>query len=69
MQPERVLWLVVTLVSLVRHSAGFSGGAPIDACFDLTPQHGAAVQTAASPYNITFSPATFTAGGAPITGL
>lgn len=69
MQPECVLWLVVALVSLVRHSAGYSNGAPIDACSDLTPQHGAAAQTAASPYSITFSPATFTAGGTPITGL
>ena len=69
MRQEPLMWLVVSLLSLVRYTAGRSAGAPDAACSDLIPQHGgASAQTSPSPYTVTFSPATFTAGGSAING-
>ncbi|KAH8266774.1 hypothetical protein KR018_003011, partial [Drosophila ironensis] len=48
----RMFRLLVIAACLAIGAQGYSDGAPKTACKDLTPQHGAKLQTAKPPYSI-----------------
>lgn len=56
--------LIVFLVSgLVALSNGYSGGAPVDVCEDMTPKHPAAPQKSKMPYKVLVNSEAVSAGG------
>ncbi|XP_076441080.1 putative ferric-chelate reductase 1 [Babylonia areolata] len=66
--PQALLVVVVVAAAMmglgqVPGAWGFPGGALESSCGDLMPVHGASAQTSASPYAVTFTPATFTPWG------
>ncbi|XP_049857198.1 putative defense protein Hdd11 [Schistocerca gregaria] len=50
-----ILLGVICLVALMHHAAGYSSGAPTNACEDLVPQHRVPAQKDPCPYVITVS--------------
>ncbi|XP_070194189.1 serine-rich adhesin for platelets-like isoform X2 [Littorina saxatilis] len=59
---------VICLVALVTSVHGRRDGAPVGACSTLTPGHPRTTPaTTASPFSISFTPATFTPGGSAVT--
>ena len=61
-----ITFIALTTLVLMQalQTTAYSGGAPTDACEDMTPRHGSNVpQTSASPYIITVTGGnTYTAG-------
>ncbi|XP_041455740.1 putative defense protein 3 isoform X2 [Lytechinus variegatus] len=54
--------IVVMIVCLVHNSKAYPGGAPIQTCSHMTPQHSSSPQTSNSPYTMSISHAAYTPG-------
>lgn len=57
-----VILLILIGAELRPGVSGYPGGAPDGSCGDMVPQHGAAAQSGPSPYTVTASSSTYTAG-------
>jgi hypothetical protein len=60
---------ILSVLGMVGGVVGYSTGADPSACNSLTPSHGYTPQSSPSPYTITLSSSSFTAGGSAITGM
>lgn len=60
---SKTLFIVLLVSGLVALSDGYSGGAPVDVCEDMTPRHPAAPQKSKIPYKVSVNSEAVSAGG------